>query len=133
MAIYPNKIPKAHNLYLNITSLITNATCLPQNYFLLVKSATTDEMEAESWPDTPRTASTLLQVGLRCPHDGVVRHVVVGCEQLHLCSEKKKKKLSSQYSKFDLTNVTGKNYLYFHCIFFYLRKVAEINEINEIN
>ena len=42
------------------------------------------EVEAEPGPDPARSALPLLQVGLGRPHCGVVRHVVVGREQLHL-------------------------------------------------
>lgn len=41
-------------------------------------------MEAESGSDPAGSAFPLLQVGLRGPDGGVVGHVVVGGEELHL-------------------------------------------------
>lgn len=41
-------------------------------------------MEAEPGPDSAGAAFPLLQVGLGGPDGGVVGHVVVGGEQLHL-------------------------------------------------
>ena len=43
-------------------------------------------MEAEARLDTAGATLALLQVGLGAPHGGVVGHVVVGREQLHLGS-----------------------------------------------
>jgi len=45
------------------------------------------QVEAVALPDTPSPTTPLLQVGLRGPHGGVVREVVVRCEQLHLGSD----------------------------------------------
>lgn len=38
------------------------------------------QVEAEAWPDASGSAFSLFQVGLRCPHGGVVGHVVMGSE-----------------------------------------------------
>lgn len=45
------------------------------------------QVEAEARPHSARSAFTLLQVGLGRPHGGVVGHVVVGGEELHLLPE----------------------------------------------
>lgn len=49
-----------------------------------VVSGATTHVEAEARPDPARTTPPLLQVSLGRPHRGVVSHVVVGREQLHL-------------------------------------------------
>lgn len=49
-----------------------------------LKSSPAAEVEAEPRPDSPSTAFPLLQVGLGGPDSGVVGHVVVGGEELHL-------------------------------------------------
>lgn len=45
------------------------------------------QVEAEAWSHSACSAFTLLQVGLGRPHGGVVSHVVVGGEELHLLPE----------------------------------------------
>jgi len=44
-------------------------------------------VEAESRSYAAGSATTLLQIGLGAPDGRVVGHVVVGCKQLHLCSD----------------------------------------------
>ena len=52
-----------------------------------VKARTTAQVEAESRSYAAGSATTLLQIGLGAPDGRVVGHVVVGCKQLHLCSD----------------------------------------------
>lgn len=49
-----------------------------------LKASAAAEVEAEPGPDSASTAFPLLQVGLGGPDGGVVGHVVVGGEELHL-------------------------------------------------
>mgnify|MGYP006897511352 CR=1 FL=1 len=42
------------------------------------------QMEGKPWPHPPRPSPPLLEIGLARPHRGVVGHVVVRREQLHL-------------------------------------------------
>ena len=51
---------------------------------VLVEACAGAEVEAEAGPDAARSPLPLLQVGPGGPHRGVVGHVVVGREQLHL-------------------------------------------------
>ena len=51
---------------------------------VLVEACAGAEVEAEAGPDPARSPLPLLQVGPGGPHRGVVGHVVVGREQLHL-------------------------------------------------
>lgn len=46
----------------------------------LLKACFAAQVEAEAWPDASSSAFSLLQVGLGCPHGGVVGHIVMGSE-----------------------------------------------------
>lgn len=45
------------------------------------------QVETETRPDASGSPLPLLQVGLGCPHGGVVGHVVMGGEELYLLPE----------------------------------------------
>lgn len=48
------------------------------NARILIKACFAAQVEAEAWPDAPGSALPLLEVGLGCPHGGIVGHVVMG-------------------------------------------------------
>lgn len=48
------------------------------NERILLKARFAAQVEAEAGPDASGSALSLLQVGLGCPHGGVVGHVVMG-------------------------------------------------------
>lgn len=45
----------------------------------------TTKMETESRPDSTCSSLPLFQIGAGCPDCGIIGHVVVRREQLHLC------------------------------------------------
>lgn len=49
-----------------------------------VEASSAAQMEAEPSSHSPSSAFPLLQIGFGCPHRGIVCHVVVSSEQLHL-------------------------------------------------
>ena len=55
-----------------------------------LEPGTATKVEGKARPDAAGPTTPLFQVGLGGPHRGVVGHVVVGSEQLHLGPEHRK-------------------------------------------
>lgn len=61
-----------------------------QEQVLPLKSSSTTKVKAKSRPHTASSSFPLLEICFRCPHCGIVGHIVVSSEQLHFLPRQEK-------------------------------------------